>query len=445
MTDRPTADDPLFPALHRTHPRGWINDPNGIIRHGGRWHVFFQHNPDSARHHMIRWGHVSSADLVTWREEPVGPSPRSGEFDAEGCWTGVGTLEDGAVHLVYSGVSGQDHALARVIVQRGGDDLTTWEPHPGTVADIPDEPGIVGLRDPFLLELDGRPLAIQGASLRRAGADGVVRTHPALLAWDRTDLHDWRYLGVVLTGEDPIAAEHAPADLWECPQAVRLGAGGTARWVLILGKWREDPVAGGSLNGTGYVVGDLTWDDAAGCPRFTAESGGLVDAGPDFYAPQAHVDPETGRVLLWGWSWEGAERTEAQTDAQGWAGCLTLPRELDLVDGALVSRVPAELRALRGEEIPAADGALEVPAPARAEATAEAGLRVELVGRDGSVRAIAEHADGPATVLIDASILEVLPEHGTPRTVRVYPAPGEGLRVTGTGLRAWHLGAATGR
>ena len=24
--------DPGFPALHRVHPRGWINDPNGIHR-----------------------------------------------------------------------------------------------------------------------------------------------------------------------------------------------------------------------------------------------------------------------------------------------------------------------------------------------------------------------------------------------------------------------------
>ena len=31
-----------FPALHRVHPRVWINDPNGIHRTAdGRWHVFF--------------------------------------------------------------------------------------------------------------------------------------------------------------------------------------------------------------------------------------------------------------------------------------------------------------------------------------------------------------------------------------------------------------------
>ena len=43
--------DIAFPALHRVHPRGWLNDPNGILRSAdGRWHVYFQFNPHSARH-----------------------------------------------------------------------------------------------------------------------------------------------------------------------------------------------------------------------------------------------------------------------------------------------------------------------------------------------------------------------------------------------------------
>ena len=72
------APDHQFPTLHRAHRRGWINDPNGIMEADGRWHVYFQYNPASARHEHIRWGHVSSPDLVSWREEPEGPTPRPG-------------------------------------------------------------------------------------------------------------------------------------------------------------------------------------------------------------------------------------------------------------------------------------------------------------------------------------------------------------------------------
>lgn len=441
MTDqnRGMSTDATFPALHRVHPRGWLNDPNGILRHEGRWHVFFQHNPDAPRHDRIRWGHASSPDLVTWREEPLGPVPRAGEHDAGGCWSGVATVRDGVPHLVYSGVDGRNDGLARVIVQPMSADLSALAGEAVTAADIPAEPGLAGLRDPFLFTWQGRELAIQGAELLR---EGGVRV-PALLVWDRADLRSWRYLGVMLTGEDPVAARWAPADLWECPQLVPLRdeVTGEDRWVLSLGRWTEPDASGAAgLNGVSYLVGDLE-DDGTGIPRFRPTGGGDMDEGPDFYAPQAYLDGQ--RVLLWGWSWEAAGRTQEQADAQGWAGCLTFPRELRLVEGQLCSAVPRELEALRGEPgrgSTAEGGEIELVAPAHAEVRSADGLRVELLDRDGGVReVVAEVADGPLTAMFDASILEVLPERGTPRTLRLYPEAGERLRVSGRDLAVWEL------
>ena len=48
--------DPAFPRFHPRPAQGWINDPNGISHINGRYHVFFQYNPDSARHHQDRLG-----------------------------------------------------------------------------------------------------------------------------------------------------------------------------------------------------------------------------------------------------------------------------------------------------------------------------------------------------------------------------------------------------
>lgn len=449
MTDQ--ISDPHFPTLHRVQRRGWINDPNGIIRLGDRWHVFFQYNPESARHHRIHWGHVSSSDLVSWREEPLGPAPRAGELDADGCWSGVAAMDGDVPCLVYSGVDGVDNGKARVIVQHGDQQLRTLEPVPGTVADLPDIEGLGGVRDPFLLELDGRRLAIQGAELRRTGPDGTEEMVPAILAWDRSDMRAWRFLGPVVIGDSALAREHAPAHLWECPQLVRLHdeATGEERWLLSLGKWTEpepDGSMGASLNGVGYLVGTLTWDDSApvdssqelGPLQFTPETGGLLDAGPDFYAPQAYVDGD--RVLWWGWSWEGASRTQDQTDAQGWAGCLTLPREIALVDGEAAWRRPAELDALRDAVLEIDGDTVTCGHPARVEVVSQDGLRVELVAADGTVlRTVAEHPAGPTEVMVDASIIEVIPASGVPQTVRVYPEEGEVLRVTGKALQGWQL------
>ncbi|MBO9705839.1 MAG: glycoside hydrolase family 32 protein, partial [Arthrobacter sp.] len=43
--------DPYFPRLHPRPAQGWLNDPNGVSHVNGRYHVFFQYNPESARHH----------------------------------------------------------------------------------------------------------------------------------------------------------------------------------------------------------------------------------------------------------------------------------------------------------------------------------------------------------------------------------------------------------
>jgi sucrose-6-phosphate hydrolase SacC (GH32 family) len=107
--------------------------------------------------------------------------------------------------------------------------------------------------------------------------------------------------------------------------------------VLIVSLWHSGD-ADHQLPGVSYLVGDLVTTD--GGLRMTVSGGGLVDAGPDFYAPQAK--PIDGRILQWGWSWE--TRDQALVDDAGWAGTLTWPRELSLTSaGELHSRPAPEL------------------------------------------------------------------------------------------------------
>lgn len=189
---------PHLPALHRVHPQGWINDPNGIVHVDGRWHVYFQHNPFSARHERIHWGHMSSPDLVTWRAEPLGPAPRPGEADRGGCWSGVATREDGreGAALVYSGVDDVDVQLSQVVVARTDATLEHLAEPGHVAAGVPEGLDLLGIRDPFLVELDGHRWAIQGAGLRDGtDEEGQERAVPALLLFDATDLDHWEYRG----------------------------------------------------------------------------------------------------------------------------------------------------------------------------------------------------------------------------------------------------------
>ncbi len=194
--------------------------------------------------------------------------------------------------------------------------------------------GATIFRDPFVFGHHGCRYAVVGAG-SRAG--------PAVLLYACDDLTCWEYAGVLLDHSDELARHLAPGAGWECPQLFPIGD----RWVLLLSLWTD-----GRPDRVVALVGGLVDQTGAdGRPaelRFQATHGGPVDLGSDFYAPAVLL--EANRVLMWGWSWESAP-PDVVLDA-GWAGVLTLPREVELdLNGRLALRPARELRRLRGPQL----------------------------------------------------------------------------------------------
>jgi beta-fructofuranosidase len=190
-------------------------------------------------------------------------------------------------------------------------------------------------------------------------------------------------------------------------------------------------------NGVGHLLGSLTEDPATGLPVFTPRSGGKSDLGRDFYAPQ--IVALEDRALLWGWANEGPGRdgrrgrSQDEIDAAGWAGVLTFPRELSVVDGALAVSPAPEVGAYRGAPAAsAARGTVEVPPFAEAVVTGgtsggDSAVELLLVG-NGTSQTVFRGTIAPGEelrIFVDASLVEVYRSGSVATTLRAYPAAGE--------------------
>jgi fructan beta-fructosidase len=316
------SDEPFRPRLHLTPPRGWLNDPNGLIRHDGQWHAFYQHDPASTTHGPMHWGHAVSRDLVQWDHRPPALAP-----DGLGaCWSGSAVRTPaGEVKLLYT-AHGRDPAGREVERQ--------CLVHADLAAGRFDRDS----RNPVLPEKGGRafrdPKVIWHAPTRRWV---MLLTHGRAIGFHGSeDLCTWQPLSTFAARPDLVASA-----IWECPDLVALrGPGGLDAWLLIVSATEGGP-GGGS--GTHCFLGDFdgrVFRPAPGGARW-------LDHGRDCYAAQCFFDPEgaTPVMLAWASNWRYAR----ETPTTAFRGAMTLPRELSLAPGPagpeVVQRLPASVRA----------------------------------------------------------------------------------------------------
>lgn len=414
--------DQYRPLHHIRPPRGWLNDPNGVIRKDNTTHVFFQHNPTAAQHHDIVWGHATTTDLAHWQYHQPALQPTPGYADESGCWSGVAIDEGQDFALIYSGVTASVQNLATpIIARRKHPDTDTWDQK--TVINIdPYPPELEQVRDPFLITTKGRRFAVQGGGL----TDGRA----CVILYDATDLEHWQQLSYLLTSD--LAPDIAQANVWECPQLVEQDG----KYLLLVSLWKHpqpnpEPPSNAPTNTeltvSAWISGHIDFTSAT--PHFHAQQAGLCDEGPDFYAPQiAHLD---GKATLWGWSWESHTVDPAIHIARGYQGALTFPRHLTLAEDGTPQWKPApELQALQGPPI--------APTHTAHHHSWKARLRGVGSARVGTVNF---NVDGETTVWVDGSLVEIFPQTpgSTPHTERTYQPDGVTLKAPGLHVECWKL------
>ncbi|GAC1538074.1 MAG: glycoside hydrolase family 32 protein [Herpetosiphon sp.] len=466
------ASDPHRPVYHFMPEANWMNDPNGLIQWNGRYHLFYQYNPNGAFHATMHWGHAVSSDLVHWNHLPVALVPTPGGPDQDGCFSGCAVDNDGVATFVYTGVNGLSQLTC--LATSNDDLLLMWTKDPANPVIASTPPGIdlVAYRDHSVWR--------EGASWYQIIGGGIVGIGGTALLYRSFDLHTWEYLGPILIG-DKLATDNVwTGEMWECPDLFPLDG----RHVLLISVWHEQRLH--------YCVSMVGSFDGM---RFVANHQVILDAGGSLYAPQTFRDAEHRR-LLFGWLRE--QRSDAAQVAAGWSGAMSLPRILFLTsDGRLGQRPAPELGTLRRTHTlrtdivvdPGSSLPLEAPAgdvmelllewqlgaascvelavrcsPAGEEQTVvvyDRQLRRLTVDRSrasldpGTTRDVVgaslELADGEALrlhVFLDRSILEIFANETVTLTPRIYPTRPDslGLRLAAFGgtatvsrLEMWKL------
>lgn len=445
--------DPHRPGFHFVAPAGWLNDPNGLGEWDGVFHLFYQYNPEEARHNHIQWGHATSTDMVHWRDEPVALTPSAGP-DSAGCWSGVLVDDNGTPTLVYSGHDPEAGPTQTCCVATGDDALSTWTKHPGNpvIQGPPAGLDVTEMRDHTVWREGDDWHQLMGSGLR--GEGGV------LLHFSGPTLTEWEYRGIALHAKD-VPPGGFLGTTWECPDLFAIDSKRPEHRVLVFSAWDEGQTLYPLYLTGRYVDGTFLPDGPAR----------HLDLGlRHFYAPQSFPTSD-GRRVQFGWAQEA--RPDADAHAAGWSGVMSLPRTLALdPEGGLVAAPVAEVDGLRlgeGELVTSQttptmarttgdqldiSGAISLPVGGRFElgvratrdAEEETLLRLERIQDrtvsltlDRSRSRVAAPATGydvselggtlPATpsdtvdlrVLVDHSIVEVF-ANGVPLTARVYPA-----------------------
>ena len=150
-------DEDYRPLYHFTPPAKWMNDPNGLVFYKGKYHLFYQHNPNASVWGQMNWGHATSTDLFNWTDQPIAIAADN-----------AGTIFSGSVVVDANNTSGfktgNEAPLVAIYTINGAqqqqgiaystDAGVTWQKYASNPV-LPN-PGVPDFRDPKVFWNEGR-------------------------------------------------------------------------------------------------------------------------------------------------------------------------------------------------------------------------------------------------------------------------------------------------
>ena len=318
---------------------GLINDPNGFSQFNGKYHMFYQWNPLGTNHKNKTWAHSVSSDLLHWERMKTALRPDTW-YSKDGVYSGSAIVDDDKLYLFYTGnvkdSEGNRESYQCLAVSSDGENFERWEP---SIVNQPD--GYTQhIRDPKIWKKDGKFYAVIGIQSEDLEGKAVL--------YSSENIKDWKFEGEIA------GANHGKIKdfgfMWECPDYFQLKdeKTGEIKDLLVFSPQGLEP-EGDLYNNkyqTGYLFGKLDYEKT----EFEILSDFVeIDRGHDFYAPQSMEDDKGRRIIV---GWMGIpEEEDFPTVKNEWIHCLTLPRELKVIDGKLYQLPIKEMESIRGEKI----------------------------------------------------------------------------------------------
>ncbi|MBR6959411.1 MAG: glycoside hydrolase family 32 protein [Clostridiales bacterium] len=271
---------------HYQISKGWMSAPCGISFYKGRYHIFYQYNPDAPRWGYMHWGHCVTTDFITYEEKPIALTPESGKSHMGGS----SIVADGRLYLFYT----CDNVMRSAV----SDDGVSFE-----------DTGFTGLEEDYSYFMDPHVFRYENRYLMTVGTG---RHNVAGIAlYESSDLSSWTFVSELVDdlrfGSHIESSNLFPVD---------------DKWCLMFTSSRQLPsrniCAVGDFDGMSFKMeGDY----------FSPES------GPDLY--NAYVYPHDGRNIMLGWLYD---RKTASGPSKG---MLTCAREISLNKAGQLTINPA--------------------------------------------------------------------------------------------------------
>lgn len=325
---------------HFTPPKGWTNDPNGLVYINGVYHLFYQHYPHDIVWGPMHWGHAVSTDLLHWEHKPVAIYPTEEEYIFSGSCvydvenvSGLGTKECPplvAFYTAHNPVTGEEQQS--IAYSTDYETFTKYAGNP-VIENKKYMPGDETQENPALKKDFRDPKVFPNPVL--GGFSMVLAAGYQLEFYHSMNLLSWEK-----TGE--FAPKEGFKEICECPDCFPMETEEGIKWILTLSLTSHImPYYVGTFDGNTFVEEK---------DEFEENATPLLDYASDNYAMVTFANCPEPLMLGWGESWDYV----SQTPAKNYRGKMTMVRTVRLVKtvaGWRLQFAPISFSSISAEDI----------------------------------------------------------------------------------------------